>query len=292
MLLNFRAISAVLSTAAARCAISVAGMLASIGHAEATTATTVNIPYYANGSLSFGIPPNGQPQVNPPCSAILPVRCYASQTYSAGAGPGPYTASGTIGIGGGNDPNISVSADASASQSIAQGQLAYYLEVIPNPAFPETSGDNFTFDFSGDLAQGPSSPSKGTQSSAGVVLYDPNHNVVYTHILGSTDTAYSKDIFQYNGTIQVGKDYEVLMSVLANADPILGGSSSTFAFVDPVTTLQGPDAYKYLIIYSPGLLEGVSTAVPEPSTWTILLLGVGGMGAALRFRRRAATALA
>ncbi len=36
------------------------------------------------------------------------------------------------------------------------------------------------------------------------------------------------------------------------------------------------------------ILEGTFTAVPEPSSWTLLLVGVGGLGAALRTRRKPA----
>ncbi|HEX4180901.1 MAG TPA: PEPxxWA-CTERM sorting domain-containing protein [Caulobacteraceae bacterium] len=41
------------------------------------------------------------------------------------------------------------------------------------------------------------------------------------------------------------------------------------------------------------LLDGVSlTAVPEPATWAFMLVGFGGMGAAIRSRRRQAAATA
>jgi hypothetical protein len=39
----------------------------------------------------------------------------------------------------------------------------------------------------------------------------------------------------------------------------------------------------------PAYYEGAVGAVPEPSTWAIMLVGLGGLGAAMRRRRRAAS---
>jgi hypothetical protein len=273
MNLKSKAIPATVSALLASCAMTVNVMLASIGPAGAATQ---NIPYYANGSLSFGIPPNGQPQVNPPCGAFLPVACVGSQIYSSGAGSGPYTAKGDINIGGGSDPNISVYSSVSASSAIAQGQLEYYLWVIPHTISPAPPGNDFTLHFDGTMETGPQMQSQGTYSSTGVVFYDSSYNALYTKTLGPADSGAVKTDYQYISTVQIGAFYEVSMSALANAYS-QRGSAATYALIDPIITLQGPDANQYMIVYSPGLLDGVSTAVPEPPTWTILLLGLAGI---------------
>ena len=36
----------------------------------------------------------------------------------------------------------------------------------------------------------------------------------------------------------------------------------------------------------PPISHGVAATVPEPATWTMMLLGFGGLGAALRRQRR------
>jgi hypothetical protein len=48
-------------------------------------------------------------------------------------------------------------------------------------------------------------------------------------------------------------------------------------FADPtITTMHGTS-----ILFSPGVLSGI----PEPSSWLMMLIGVGGLGAAMRARR-------
>jgi hypothetical protein len=64
-------------------------------------------------------------------------------------------------------------------------------------------------------------------------------------------------------------------SYSASADPMIT--------IDPAFLAQNPG---YSLVFSPNL------AVPEPATWALMLIGVGGLGAAMRGSRRSLTAAA
>jgi hypothetical protein len=67
-----------------------------------------------------------------------------------------------------------------------------------------------------------------------------------------------------------------IMSILAQADP--------FIYIDPTFAL----ADQFSLVFSPGV--GNVSAVPEPSTWAMLLLGFGGVGF-MAYRRKSKPAL-
>ena len=54
--------------------------------------------------------------------------------------------------------------------------------------------------------------------------------------------------------------------------------------IDPMLSIDTNLAADYQLIFSPGIGNGVS-AVPEPSTWAMMLLGFVGVGA-MTYRRR------
>jgi hypothetical protein len=54
---------------------------------------------------------------------------------------------------------------------------------------------------------------------------------------------------------------------------------------DVIRTFNGANGAELLFSSDPSLLP-----VPEPATWALMLVGLGGIGAAMRFRRRAAIA--
>lgn len=62
-----------------------------------------------------------------------------------------------------------------------------------------------------------------------------------------------------------------------------------FSFAEPVTAVEFQSKSKSLEIAS---ISSLASAVPEPATWTLLILGVGMIGVTLRRRREGAAFLA
>lgn len=93
--------------------------------------------------------------------------------------------------------------------------------------------------------------------------------------VGSESGAYS---FTTGSNTRVAMNYllETLPFTVASTGPV----TVTFASTDVSTSPYGP------------VVGGVSvaSAVPEPASWALMLTGLGGFGAALRSRRRNATA--
>jgi hypothetical protein len=71
---------------------------------------------------------------------------------------------------------------------------------------------------------------------------------------------------------------QVDMVVQASASVFQDGSSHAKAFIDPVFALSDTDAQNFHLEYSPNLAFLENTpAVPEPSTWAMLLMGLAGI---------------
>ncbi|HZZ24406.1 MAG TPA: PEP-CTERM sorting domain-containing protein [Roseiarcus sp.] len=78
------------------------------------------------------------------------------------------------------------------------------------------------------------------------------------------------------GNIGVLNDYEVI--VTGNAGGL--GSGQYSATLDPkiIVDPSFPDASAYSIVFSPNVGGSAGSAVPEPSTWAMMVLGFAGLG--------------
>jgi hypothetical protein len=79
---------------------------------------------------------------------------------------------------------------------------------------------------------------------------------------------------------------ELYSNLYASVSGNLGGGTATFSgFIDPTFTVVGDDPGAYKLYFSQGIGNSVG-AVPEPSTWAMMIVGFIGLGV-LAYRRRA-----
>ena len=111
-----------------------------------------------------------------------------------------------------------------------------------------------------------------------------DHVLIYS---GSLDT-YNTIAFGGPGGVTYTGTQLGLVSGAANGAQTAANTNGVFDFffTKPVTSItftSGANSYE---------IASISAAVPEPGVWAMMLVGFGGMGAAMRSRRKAAAAVA
>jgi hypothetical protein len=168
----------------------------------------------------------------------------------------------TVDIGVDAKGSLSVSTVGEGGGNLNDGQVTSSLLITPGPG--TTTLFDQTQAYYGYYVYGGSSQ-----------IYDDNTANV-SGVLGPT-ASFTGSFALHDDPISVslGRPYEVQLT----ADVIGGGAAATgTASIDP--TFIAPPGYE--IEFSPG----INAAVPEPSTWALMIVALGGVGAALR--RRAA----
>jgi hypothetical protein len=181
-----------------------------------------------------------------------------------------------------NTPSITVSGSASGAPiavSVASIGLAYQLEVVGPanglvPVFVSASGSASGLGSAFDL-----------QSTLRIGLGP--YNTIPGDILSEATNGAGSWVVNGTYNFQANQIYSVTMSVEGVVE-LNSGSGSYSATVDPMFTIAPTFAGSYQLDFSPGI--GNVGAVPEPSTWAMLLLGFAGVGF-MAYRRKAKPAL-
>ena len=225
-----------------------------------------DFPQGASDFLQYGDFANGQPQ-NIHANSGVPLDDLFTTTFPSTVTENP----GSISVlfeGGENegDPFVALNATVDGSSLNASVSLTYYVEVLDTRSSNPVPDANVDVDVNGDLVIG--APGNGTglsaSASAGFKLWDASNNLLLNE---STAGEY-----QTSADLNVGEVYTVTLSAAASMFD-QSGEFTIQAGSDPTFSLTGPDASDYEIIYSPGV-----AAVPEPSAWTLMLVGLLGLG--------------
>jgi hypothetical protein len=97
--------------------------------------------------------------------------------------------------------------------------------------------------------------------------------------------------FKTNTIYNVYLDASISAAVNGSTPGFPGNAhENLYAFIDPTFNLVGPNAFLYDIAFTEGFGNGLTGAVPEPSTWAMLVLGFAGIGFTA-YRRKSKAAL-
>jgi hypothetical protein len=195
-----------------------------------------------------------------------------------------------------------------AAASLATTQLyrneSYGAQFTVQVAPAGASSDliDFTSTARGD-GMDPSAPDPLVGASYLLVGANPNGPMNTSGAPVDCDVAGCSQSIHLGGVtlFQTNLIYEVSIfadTTIKLSDPSEGGSGSIAMMVDPIFAIDpnAPNAADYTLTFSPGVVadQGFPSApagVPEPALWSVMILGLGGVGAGLR-RRRAATGTA
>lgn len=178
-------------------------------------------------------------------------------TQLSGAGPGP------------NDPLIS-------SYLTVDGDTAS-LQTNPLITGPSTSGDTLQVSFDVERLRGGSSVANfGMKEVAGEytdAFKTLDQSDVEIAIYGATDFSYTSDSFSVQDLDILSGSFQFSLTNLISGPPYAEGELVNGDFT--VTGLTVNEA--------PSLS---AQPIPEPAAWAMMLMGLSGLGAAIRARRR------
>jgi PEP-CTERM motif-containing protein len=173
-------------------------------------------------------------------------------------------------------PTVPPGGPTIASEAQSSGSLTFYFELFPVP------GTNFE----GDVPVLMDGSSKMTfKGSEGTASTSVNMNV---EVVTTSDAIYTlpsdhQGQFLQTLTIEPGVEYKVNMSASASASQ----TASAMASIDPFLSISPSCdcAGDFNLVLSDGITNDAPT-VPEPATWTLMLLGFAGLGTTALYRRR------
>lgn len=175
-------------------------------------------------------------------------------------------------------------ADAGNSHTYTAGSPAISITATAFPTLQPTGAPNDLFDKSGtgdENGLGLTSDPSGEHEISGANFIQIDVTALpagstYTFSMGSTTTPEGWDVFGSNTNGVLGA------SLFTGTDEGVEHGISGFKYYDFEAVGAGANVLLHDFV--------VTTAVPEPATWALMLVGVGGLGAMLRTSRKPAGA--
>ena len=221
------------------------------------------------------------------CSGV-PLSCDAT-SGSLGVPRGPGSATAAIGFSlplpefpGDKPPQLGPASSISAAVAVAgptQGgsahaQLTYYLAIVPNTPNPLSPFGN-QISVTGEIGYS-SARGDNLSFSAGTATFTLSDGTTGGTIFQRSSVGRFDDLLDL---LIIHDLLRVDMVVQASASVFQDGSADARAFIDPLFALSDTDAQNFHLEYSPNLAYLENTAaVPEPSTWAMLLIGFARIG--------------
>jgi len=166
--------------------------------------------------------------------------------------------------------------------------LSYYFELVgPSASVPIDLTYNVDFTATGGL--GPAGGSYANVQINSDCINVPTDCAAYNSIAGSS-APFATDLSGVlKSTVQSNEpNFVLLNAAVGEGEP--SPPTTITALVDPTISIDPSFAAtdpNYLRDYSIAFSDGIGNgAVPEPATWTMMLFGVGLVGAGLRTSRR------
>jgi hypothetical protein len=200
----------------------------------------------------------------------------------------PSSASTFVSLAGSPVPAVAFTDSASNAVAAGFAQIDYAMEVLGGPPTPSPVNVDVSA-FATVFGSGDG----GAGASIGI-----NNNATLQHVAlwqacsaASTVCGGLPGSFNVNTTVTLMSNtlYEVIVAVgggVSKPGGVAGngpGTGVAKGFADPYFQLASSGG-PYSLAFSPGIGNSPLPAVPEPTTWSILLLGMGLVGAALRRR--------
>ena len=272
-----------------RCGLISLGSLIGAGHAAAQTT-----PSYSESITSF---PGGATSSNA-AGMISGSRCFTSGTPCSNGYS--YTADAEPTGGGLAHVTLSASGLAGIFSAQVQAGVSYGISVLgaPNVFVPITIGS-----YVSATATNTGVPARGTEITSSASLVVRGQGVMYNKqcvayqfasvpggcteavntFVGSpvANSSTSSAIYLLSGSLYT-------VTLMASASSAEFGSAD--AFVDPVFTIDPAFATSFSLVGVPdGSSGGATSAVPEPATWAMMILGMAAVGFAIRRQQQITT---
>lgn len=171
---------------------------------------------------------------------------------------------------------------ANASVSVGNATLTYLMQITGPTPFASVQVDAHGSVTVSSIATG------GSTNNFAQVSFGIAGQFFDTALVNASEGLTTKT-FNDTNTYVLATNYQYSVQLYANLQAIVsgnsGGGTATFSgFIDPTFTVVGDNASAYTLSFSPGIGNSVG-AVPEPSTWAMMILGFGGLGF-MAYRRR------